>query len=374
MKLKNYILNLLTNNFHFLIAIFLWFVSLTYGSGIGMSLGIYDKTRLLIIGMFVMYLFVRYNKFKITKFQFIMIMSLLLFNIYTIFVFDNSMFDFLWVLLLLPIMSFVTMKDETIKRIGLFYFLFGFLVLIAANFTSVFDGWDGNTVSIISFFSYCLFAASRSDINKAKSVIVLLMFSSLYMFLLYNLNSRSSIIFSTFLILTVINVIPLRYILNKFTIILILILPLIISLIVVLTKDTYVVSKLNEISIETFNKSIYNGRDEIWQYGFETLMKNPLLGIGNLSYSNWHNSAIALLVGGGITGYITYIFSIYHILKKSLKFIDNKIVFGLVVAFITIWLQQTVELGLIGARVNMLPYVLLSILYAKVHALSKMRL
>lgn len=91
-------------------------------------------------------------------------------------------------------------------------------------------------------------------------------------------------------------------------------------------KYYYFAEFLNLWSYKQFQKPIFNGRDDIWLYGFRLLGKNPLFGTGNMNFNNWHNSAIVCLTAYGAIGYILWIGSFNHMLNKAQAWLEDYIV------------------------------------------------
>lgn len=284
--------------------------------------------------------------------------------------FGTTYFDYLRIFLIFIPFAVFSIDNSLLTIVSLFYGVFGLAILSVANFTSLFSGWDGNSISLNAFFSYVVFIVSFCETRKPKILVFLTVYSIIYYLLLVKFNSRSTILFSIFLFLCVLSIIPLRKKLNKTWLIIILISPLLIASVIVLIKDTTFVDKLNIWSFNNTNKPIFNGRDELWENGLKQWLRHPLFGTGNINYTA-HNSAVTCLVGGGIVGYSIFTFSIYRLLKKGIFWLKDTMVFGLVAAFLTIWLQQSVELGLISSTVNPTPYLILALLYSRIKTLEK---
>ena len=151
---------------------------------------------------------------------------------------------------------------------------------------------------------------------------------------------------------------------------LILLFPLIVAIGIVLIKDLPVVEAVNDWSYNVFNKPIFNGRDIIWERGFKTWIKSPFIGNGNMNYGVYHNSAITSLVGAGGIGYIILIGVCYKLLSHAVKWINDSVVYGLATAFLIVWMQQSVELGMISSEPNIIPYMILGLLYARINTLE----
>ena len=54
----------------------------------------------------------------------------------------------------------------------------------------------------------------------------------------------------------------------------------------------------------------------------------------------------------------------------AIKWANDGTVFGLATAFLVIWMQQSVEIGLVSAEPNIIPYMILGLLYARINTLE----
>lgn len=358
------------NLFLIVLSCYLALVSLIFGAGIGQSIDIYGKTIFALLLFSIFYFMINIKKLYIPASWvfvfFIIIMQCIICNLQ----FGKTYFDYLRIFLIFIPFATFTIYKSMLTVISLFYGVFGLAILLVANFTPLFSGWDGNSISLNAFFSYVVFIVAFCETRKPKILWFLTVYSIIYYLLLIKFNSRSTILFSIFLFLSVLSIIPLRRNLNKTWLVIILILPLIIAVFIVMIKDNSFIVRLNSWSYNNTNKPIFNGRDELWENGFKQWLRYPIFGTGNINYTA-HNSAITCLVGGGAVGYCVFVFSIYKLLKKGLFWFNDTTVFGLVAAFLTIWLQQSVELGLMASAVNPIPYMILALLYSRIKTLEK---
>ena len=356
-----------------IICILLWFVGFTYNTGFGMLINIFYKAKDITMGLFCICVIFNHKKYRLTAE--IVIIAAAVFYIYTANQVRNEYMgvyveDYIWVWLLIPIMKSFKIEEKQVKLIGYFYGVVSTGVLLIGNVTGVFDGWDGNSVSMVQFFSYTIFISIFSEIKNKKNIRNLVIFSAVYFYLLNKFDSRSAILFSTIMLLCMLSVIPLKRLLNKYLVMLILLFPIIIAIIIVNINDLPIVDSINKWSLEVFSKPIFNGRDIIWEGGFKTWGEHFFIGNGNLSYGSYHNSAISMLVGGGSIGYLVTIGVCYRILSKALNWINDSVVYGLSTSFMIIWMQQSVELGIISATPNVIPYMILGLIYARITTLE----
>ena len=148
---------------------------------------------------------------------------------------------------------------------------------------------------------------------------------------------------------------------KKYRLLFLLNIPLIIAVLVANITDQHLLDTLNKWSAHnTSKKTFFNGRNEIWMESFRELKKTTYLGIMYFQ-TNYHNSAVACLTAFGIGGYITWINSLYIIIKRCIRRLDDTYVYGSICAFFIIFVQQSVELGFITPTPNMIPYMCLGI-------------
>ena len=351
-------------------SLFLWFVGLTYVSGFGSAYRIYEKTMYLTLLVFLFYFFSTNNFRFVNKNALFVIMFFVIHNVYTYYVYGFSYESYIWLYLIIFIFSLWNLTEFQMRIIGMAYGILGGVVLFYANYTSVLSGWDGNSISLTPFISYTAFAASLSNLRDAKKITAFIVYSLLYFYHLNTLGSRSTIWFSMVLLLCLFHIIPLKRMMkNKAILIILLLLPLIIAIFVVSVQNAPFVHTLDNWSYNHFNKPIFNGRDTIWDYGFQKFGRNMFLGNGDF-YGRWHNSAVTILVGMGSIGYIVMLSIFWNIWKKGAEFSDDYVVYGLFTAFIICWLQQSVELGLVALKANPLYYSILGLMLARIKALS----
>lgn len=348
----------------------IWLIGFTYITGFGQNYDILGKTKVLILALFLYCVVIYHKKYNFNLgnvFATFLIVYMIIINEARN---GKSIENYIWVWLLVPIFKIFTVQKTQFKLIGLAYGIATLGVLIIGNVTSVFAGWDGNSVSMVQFFSYTVFMASLSDTKDKKNIRRIILYSVIYLYLLNAFGSRSAQLFSILMLLCMLSVIPFRKYYGKPLIMLVLLFPLIVAIVIVLIKDLPIVETINDWSYDVFNKPIFNGRDIIWENGFKAWMKTPFIGNGDLNYFPYHNSAITSLVGAGGIGYIILISVCYKVLSLSLKWINDSTVYGLATAFLIIWMQQSVEVGLISIAPNIIPYMILGLLYARIHTLE----
>lgn len=326
-----------------MVAILLWSIGMVSVSGFGASIQLYEKTMKVTLAILFYTLFCKGG--SLTNGVLGLLAYFGISNLYTSIVYGHTNFEYVWLYGLAFLLSKVEIEEKQAQLIGLGYGLLGGVVLFVANFTLVFAGWDGNSVSMIPFFSYAFFAATTYT-QKRRNKIMFLAYSAVYFVWLEITASRGSMLFSIVMLLALLYPKMMMWILKKKTPrMILLIMPLLIAAFIASIRNAPFVGPLNQWSYDTFGKPIFNGRDELWAEGFRLFSSQFLFGSGNLA-GNWHNSAITCLTGAGAAGYAVWIYGIGQVYKKAARYLDDPYVFGLAVAFLVIWLQQSIEPGI----------------------------
>lgn len=357
-------------NFLIVICAVLWLVGFTYPTGFGQTYEIFEKMKLTVILVTVFCLILHKENYKFKLTNILLVCVVLFIAVCNYAQNDNSIVDYLCVWLIIPVVKLFTLKKKDHKWIGYIFGIASTGVLLIGNMTNVFENWDGNSVSLVQFFSYAIFISIFSEVKKPKNIIYLVVFSVIYFYLLATFESRSAIWFSALMLLCMLRIIPFKKVLNKTTIFIILLLPLIIAIFVTRINDLSFIENLNSWSLRQFDKTIFSERDLIWESGIEIWLENPIIGNGNLSHFNYHNSAVTTLVGVGVVGYSILTGVLYTMLKKALKWKHDSVVYGLTTSFLIIWAQQSVELGLIAQQPNVIPYLILGLICARIRTLE----
>lgn len=352
-----------------------WLVALLYISGIGQTYDVYGKAKLLVIALFLLQTIIHSRrKLSVKKAAApVAILAILFLTVLVTWLrFNQSMLDYLWLYLLIPLLASLPVEEKPMLWVSILYGGLGMAVLFVRNFGTAFDKWNENTLAIIAFFSFVVMITA---INKVKNIFVFLFLSSYFViYYLWSepLHSRSGVLFSLILLLGVLGVIPFRTWLKKRSVVLLLLLiPLLIAILEATLSSADILYDLDHWSRQVFGKPLFNGRDNLAKAGFTRWWQHPIFGNGNLSTESWHNSAVTMLVGGGAVGFLIWIFSTASFLQKGVAFLQDKIVFGLMLGFLVIWLHQTVELGLVAAQANAIPYAMLGLLFGRINTIRK---
>ena len=349
----------------------LWIVGLTYQSGIGIAYDVYGKTKLLTIGIFL-FLFVFRGKFRRISQQMLLALVLIGVGLVVTYIrYEALVEDFLWVYLLIPLISSLPVEKRQMRWVSLMYGVLGGIVLFIANYGSLFRGWNENAVGMIAFFSYMVFIGAFSELRDRRGIFILVVFSLVYFAWMEVLNARSSALFSIVAFLCVFSIIPFRNLLRiRQSLAWILLAPLLIAVVVVVVKDFSFVEKLNAWSLEQFGKQIFNGRENIWAWGLRDFWDAPMFGHGTF-VGNFHNSAVTVLYGSGIAGFVFWFLATKTLIRRALSWLNDSVVYGLLIAFAMIWLQQSLELGLIADQANIVPYGILGLLLGRIRTLER---
>ena len=349
----------------------LWIVGLSYGSGLGVAYDIYGKTKILTIAVFL-FLFVFRGMFRRISPRMLLALGIMALGcLVTYLRYGETVQDFLWVYLLVPLISSLPVEKIQMRWVSLMYGVLGGAVLFVANYGTLFRGWNTNSIGMIAFFSYMVFIGSFSEVKNRRVIFVLLVYTAVYFYWLETLNSRSSALFSVVAFLCVFSVIPLRNMLRvKQSLAWILLAPAILAIVLVTVRDWNFVQKLGRWSTQRFGKSIFNGRDGIWAWGLRDFWQAPVFGHGTY-VGNFHNSAVTMLYGGGLIGFALWVQGTKNLVRRAISKLDDSVIYGLLIAFLMIWLQQSLELGLVAPQANVVPYGILGLLLGRVKTLER---
>ncbi|MBO5136220.1 MAG: O-antigen ligase family protein [Clostridia bacterium] len=353
------------------VCILIWFVGFTYPTGFGQSYNVFETAKKVTVVVFLACIIFNNENYHLTTKIALATIIIACITVINVIRNDKSIEDYIWVWLLIPIMKSFGLEKSQMKKIGYIFGGMSTAVLLIGNFTDTFDGWDGNSVSMVQFFSYTVFMSIFTEVRDIKNIRNIVVFSAVYFYLLNKFDSRSALLFSIVMLLCTLSVIPFKKFLSKTFIYLILLSPLLIAIFVMSINETALADILNEWSIETFNKPIFNGRDVLWEWGIEAWLESPFIGNGDFAHESYHNSAITTIVAVGAFGYLILIGACYGIIRRALRWIDDSVIYGLITSFLVVWMQQSVELGIIASKPNVIPYLILGLIYARTITLEE---
>lgn len=353
----------------------LWVVNLFTGTGLDTVYHVTDIAKIVIIILTIFSVTFSFRKkgdIRITASDFNVFGGMVLIFIGSSFLHGYGMqtFDYLWVFCLIYLVSKIEINPTVMRWTGLIYGFLGAVILYIYNYGSFLSGWNENSIAMLGMHSFLILTIPFFDRSDNSNKIMLLIVGLIFAILIWPTNSRSSILFFIAAGLFALNMLPRSIMTGKGNRILLLFAPLIVVLVCFLITKSFFYGDLELWSLQTFDKPIFNGRDQIWTSGLEMIFKNPLFGCGSLITFNWHNSAIHCLTAYGIIGYGFWLCAFNKILSSAQNYLKDPIVCGSFISFLLLWIQQSVELGLISHTPSLLPYIILGIMLGRVNLLN----
>lgn len=347
-----------------------WILSLVNTSGWGMMMATPEKTNQLILALAALSLF-RRSKTVIRLdplLIFGLIATLVAIPIYLTGEWEGL--DYFCALILVYVISRYKITASVIKPVCLAYAAGGLIILWIYLNGDILSGWNDNSISMVGLFSYLFFTIFLLLQNSRPKFIAWNIVTVIYLSYLYATNCRSGMVFSALAVACIIFRSRARKLLtHKFVDFLIINMPLIIAGIVIWIASTDYFQELNLWSLRNYNKLIFNGRDELWQYSFDLLAKSDYLGTGKFLI-NYHNSGVAAISVFGILGYLCWMCYFVSLLWQLRRYMRDPIVFGATLCFCLIFLQQSVDLGFIFSTSNLIPYVALGVACGRVNTIT----
>lgn len=237
----------------------------------------------------------------------------------------------------------------------------GIFVLLIYTRGSLLSGWNDNAMAMVGLFSYLYFAIFLISKKGCTSFWIWNIVTIIYLLMLFKTDCRSGMLFSLITVLCIIFSNKSKYFLKKKNILIIILnLPVLISFLVIAISATPHFKELNTWSINNFGKQIFSEREILWEYAYDMLINNAYLGSGKFMF-NYHNSGVAALSVFGVFGYLLWIKFFYYNLTTLKYYISDGIVFGSMLSFVIIFLQQALDLGFIEKNPNLLPYLILGV-------------
>lgn len=357
--------------------ILLWIVNLFNGTGLDSVYHVTEWSRRIIIVLFGINILWEYQKNRalvIKRRNFIIFGCMIMIFIASPYIHGLGLrgINYLWVFCLVYLLSKFKIDDATIFLIGVIYGALGFIILCIYNYGTALKGWNSNSIAMIAMHSFLVLLVPFFKEKRMRNKIILIILAVLFALLISSTDSRSGILFAFIGVLFAIGLLPRHSVTkNHLRTLFYLNLPLIIAVTVTIISNSSIMEGLNSWSYQEFEKPIFNGRDLLWKYGLELLRKTPLIGNGNLNEANWHNSAITCLVATGILGYGFWIASLGKIMDWARGFLRDYVVIGCFVSFLTLYVQQSVELGFISGNPTLLGYALLGVMLGRVRFLKE---
>ena len=277
-----------------------------------------------------------------------------------------------WVFFIVYIMSFTRPNIKALRMTAVAYGVLGLFILYVFNYMDILKGWNANSIAMIGLYSFLVFTIPFFGMRGWRSFVLMPLVGAAYVFLIFPTDSRSCIIVVIVTLVLMLRLIPITKLLQSSKgLFVVLLVPLAVAVFVCLLSLFGDVSNLKQWSEETFQKDLFNGRDEIWIHGFTLLQKKFLFGHGNVSLANWHNSAIVCLTAFGAVGYILWIRLFHLILKNGKSYVADTSVAGAMTAFLVLYCHQSVEQGFLSESPSLIPYIILGILLGRVNYLKR---
>lgn len=247
----------------------------------------------------------------------------------------------------------------------------GIFILLIYTRGSLLSGWNDNAMAMTGLFSYLYFTIFLISKKGCTSFWIWNIVTIIYLSMLFKTDCRSGMLFSLITVFCIIFSNKTKYFLKKKIILIIILnLPVLISFLVITISATPHFKELNTWSINNFGKQIFSEREILWGYAYDLLINSSYIGTGKFMI-NYHNSGVAALSVFGILGYICWIMYFKNNLNLLKLYINDGIVFGSMLSFTIIFLQQTVDLGFISPTPNLLPYLILGVGLGRVRCLKE---
>lgn len=341
--------------------ILLWIISFVEPSGWAKLLHLPEKINIIIGALSAIGFFAHYKKrLPISQWLFAGIILTLIIIPYVVSdTWQGASYSI--ALLTVYITSLCRVTDTVIKYTALIIAGLGLSVLFIYVYGSVLSGWNDNAISIVGLFSFLYFSIFLISRRKGTSFWLWNMVTLVYLYLLFQTDCRSGMLFSIIAVFGIYFAQRTRRLLSKRNVRLIILnMPLIISLIVIGIAASPYFPALDRWSWQNLDKGIFNARNELWEYAYQQLEKSYYIGTGKFMI-NYHNSGVAALSVFGILGYTCWIKFFSKCLSHIRAYISDKIIFGCMLAFLLIFMQQSFDLGFIAEYPNLLPYTILGI-------------
>lgn len=355
-----------------IMSVFICLVSLLSGSGIGMAYGVYPKTMALFCALFVIFPLAQVIlEGTVQRKDLIFFVGLTaIVGFWPMYQgYGTTGFEYGWLLLFIFVVGRIHISEQDARTIGLVCGGFACAVLVSYLFFGIFDGWNKNTLAMMAFLGCAVCSASPWQTGLSKNIhrVFLLVMA----FWVLQLDSRSCFFgILPLLCLFAFNIIRPAYVLKKRLLRrLLLVMPALIAVGVVLFQNAQIFDVLNDLSREYFGKPIFNGRNEIWEEGLQLWMENFWFGTGRIINGYWHNVAVTALTAFGLAGYLLWIGLFDHIIEQASVWKTDDVLSGCTVAFLSIMLQQSFELGMISTMGGLLPYLLMGIMIGRMRYL-----
>lgn len=263
-----------------------------------------------------------------------------------------------------------TITPKVIAVSGLVIAVLGLVVLRIYVFGNILSGWNDNAISMVGLFSFVYFSMFLISKKGTAAFWIWNIVTVLYLWLLFKTECRSGMLFAVVAVVCIVYSRTVKKMLHGPKVrFLLLNLPLILALVVILLASSSHFAALDRWSLESNGKGIFDGRDVLWDNALKLLANTDYLGTGKFKM-NYHNSGIAALSVFGVLGYICWVKYFSCNIKRLQRYLSDDLVYVSLLAFLIIYLQQSVDLGFISPTPNLIPYAILGIGLARVRMLQ----
>lgn len=355
----------------------LWAFNLLNGTGLGEAYHTTEYAQILsvLLAAFMMWRRVRQDGICAVEKRYFYVILLLAGTFITVTLLNRhnlTSLDYLWAYLITFILGNTRPSRKTLKLVGFCYAALGLAILFIFNYMDALKGWNPNSIAMIGLFSFLVFVIPYFGARDLQSILMLTLVGGAYVFMLWSTESRSCIVALLVGLVLIFRVISIEKLLDsKPKMVIALLVPLLVAITVCLLSLLGDVAGWDEWSMEKYGKPIFNGRDKVWMEGLGRLRYFFLFGRGYVNGGYWHNSAVACIVAYGAAGYSLWIALFSLMLNDTIPYQWDVCVQGALTAFMVIYWQQSVELGLFSEIPNLLPYAILGMMLGRIKFLQE---
>lgn len=355
--------------------VLLWAVNLLNGTGLGAAYRTSEYARIAVLVVVLLCLASRARKeggVFVEKRYFNVAAPLMILFIASSMIHGQKFMsiDYLWVFMIVYILSMAKPTMNALRLTAICYGALGLAILWSFNYTDALKGWNPNSIAMIGFFSFLVFTIPFFGMSDWHSFLMLPAVGGAYAYLIWPTDSRSCSFAIVIALILVLGLLPARKVITSSAgVFLVLLVPLMIAVLGCMFSALGDATQLGAWSEQIFGKSLFNGRDTAWMQGFQQLMRTPFFGNGYIDSGIYHNSAVACLAAYGIIGYYLWLRLFHTILMDGRRYVGDTCVAGGITAFLVLFCQQAVELGIFASNPNLIPYVILGIVLGRVNYL-----
>lgn len=352
--------------------VLVWVITLLNGTGIGMAYQTTEYAKILILVLTVLVLMGKTLKdrglFVPKSYLYWGGLLLVVFTVVPLFYGKgNTGLNYLWAFLVTFLVSLLRPTKHALRLTGFAYGALGLMILWLFQYTEILKGWNANSIAMIGLFSFMVFVIPYYGMRDKTSMLMLPSVGLVYALLIWPTESRSCIFSILFGLLFVFRIIRADKLLSsRKAIVIVLFAQLFVAIFASLLSIFADMEILTAWSLETFNKTLFSGRDMTWRQGFKDFSEYFFFGNGDIITGYWHNSTMTCISAFGYVGFLLWVRFLYLILREGCGYTKDTCVCGSLLAFLVIYCQQSFELGLFAEDPNLIPYVILGILLGRI--------